>query len=191
LNIHMMVKDGRMSQYKTLWGEKMPYDNSSRLWDDNDESFFKDKEIVPIRQSGPHCVSTVLAMLSEKSPEYFQGVVNTQNPVSWSDSLKPFGMKFAYCPFDVRKIRFYMDELISYNDLFLLCYYSRKCSVEDIMGEPNESGWICGSHVVILHKDHIIDSKRGDSINAREHECMEAHTKRIFRIVPVDHRRGV
>jgi hypothetical protein len=187
----MMVKDGKMNPYKTLWGKIMPYDNVSKLWADNDGPFFIDKQIVPQKQSGPHCVSNVLAMLSGKTPEYFQKVVNTQDPLSWSDSLRPFEMKLAYCSHDIRKIKFYIDELKSYNDLFLLCYYSKSCSIEEIMGDPDEKGWVCGSHVVILHKDHIIDSKRGDSIDAREHDCMQAHTKRIFRIVPVAHRRGI
>ncbi|CAF5168391.1 unnamed protein product, partial [Rotaria magnacalcarata] len=35
-------------------------------------------------------------------PEDFQGNLNTQDPVSWSAALKPYGMKLAYCPHDAR-----------------------------------------------------------------------------------------
>ena len=58
------------------------------------------------------------------------------------------------------------------------------------MKDP-DSGFVCGSHVVILHKDRIIDSKRGDLMIAKEHECMQSHTKRIFRVVPANYKRGI
>lgn len=129
-------------------------------------------------------------MLTGKNPEDFQNdKVNTQDPNSWSDSLKPYGMKLAYCPTDVRKLKFYMDGLIKLNDLFLLCYYSPTDS--SILADPDPSGWVCGSHVVILHMNLIIDPKRGNKQPAKSHECNERHTKRIFRVVPVDYKRGL
>jgi hypothetical protein len=167
----------------------MTYNKRCNLWPTK-ESFFKDKEIHPIRQSGPHCVSTVLAMLTDKKPEDFQNnKLNTQDPISWSDCIKPYGMKLAYCPTDVRKLKFYIDELIALNDLFLLCYYSPTGSA--ILSDPDDSGWVCGSHVVILHRNQIIDPKRGDKQFAKEHKCNEKHTKRIFRVVPVHYERGL
>ncbi len=169
----------------------MSYDRNSRLWTNEEENFFRNKKIFPQIQEGSHCVSTTLAILTGEKPEYFQKVINTQDPVSWSEALKPFGMRLAYCPFDVRKIKWYIDELISYDDLFLLSYYSRRCNGERILSDPNTEGWICGSHIVTLHRDKIIDSKIGKAVDAKEHESMEAHTKRIFRVVPVDHERGI
>ncbi|CAF3448708.1 unnamed protein product, partial [Rotaria sp. Silwood2] len=76
------------------------YDPNSTLWSNTNESFFRDFEIKPIRQIGPHCVSTVLAMLTGKEPQDFQGKMNTQDPCSWSQVLQPYGMKLAYCPMD-------------------------------------------------------------------------------------------
>jgi hypothetical protein len=73
----------------------MPFDDSCHLWASGHEAFFRDREIVPLRQTGRHCVSTVLAMLVGTRPEDFQGRMNTQDPVSWSDALKPFGVKLA------------------------------------------------------------------------------------------------
>jgi len=167
----------------------MPYNKNSSLWPNKTDNFFNEKYIIPIEQSGPHCVSTVLAMLSGKNPDDFQNIINTQDPISWSDSLKEYGMKLAYCPFDIRKLKFYMDELIELNDLFILCYYSENC--DNILNDPNENGWICGSHVVILHKDKIIDPNGGLIESANEHKCNDRHTKRIFRVVPASLERGL
>jgi hypothetical protein len=168
----------------------MPYDFNSHLWQDKEEKFYSDNQFHPIKQRGPHCVSTVLAMLAGTDPEQFQGVVNTQDPVSWSDSLQKWGMKFAYCPTDVRKLRFYMTELIELNDLFTLSYYTT-LDKDVILGEPNEKGWICGSHIVILHRDKILDPATGMTTNAQEHRCNDFHAKRVFRVVPANYQRGL
>ena len=167
----------------------MPYDMSTTLWSNADENFFSDKELRPRHQEGPHCVSTALAVLTGADPESFQGIVNTQDPISWSEELHKFGMKLAYCPIDVRKLKFYMDELIRLDDLFLLCYYSP--TDDSILMDPDSSGWVCGSHVVVLHRDQILDSLIGIPAPATQHNCMEHYTKRIFRVVPVDHPKGV
>lgn len=168
----------------------MPFNKKSALWQDTQEHFFRDTAIRPVKQIGPHCVSTVLAMLTGRDPVYFQNdSLNTQDPVSWSGVLNPFGMKLAYCPFDVRKIKFYMDELIRLDDLFLLCYYSP--IGPEILKDPDENGWVCSSHVVILHRDKILDPMRGDMVSAKEHDCNGHHTKRLFRVVPADHPRGL
>ncbi|CAF1333805.1 unnamed protein product [Rotaria sordida] len=143
----------------------------------------------PTRQTGPHCVSTVLAMLTGKKPEDFQGKMNTQDPCSWSRVLQPYGMKLAYCPMDVRKLKFYMDKLIAFDDLFTLSYYTT-LDPKEILADPDNAGWITGSHIVILHRNQIIDPVLGRTTPALEHECNDYHTKRIFRVVPCDYVRG-
>lgn len=168
----------------------MPYDNSSRLWPATHDNFFRDRMISPVRQKGPHCVSTVLAMLADSPPENFQGNINTQDPVSWSDALKPFGMKLAFCPTDVRRLRFYIEELIDLDDLFTVSYFTPR-DPEALLADPDDSGWVCGSHIVIVHRDKIIDPQSGAPIDAHEHGCLTAHTKRIFRVVPATHERGL
>ncbi len=168
----------------------MPYNTSSTLWTNTDEHFFRPRRISPLRQTGPHCVSTVLAMLTASAPEDFQGRVNTQDPVSWSDALKPFDMKLAFCPTDVRRIKFYIDELIKLNDLFTVSYFTPGDS-DALLADPNDSGWVCGSHIVIVHRDKIIDPQTGVSVDAHAHVGLMAHTKRIFRVVPATHERGL
>ncbi|CAF1018490.1 unnamed protein product [Rotaria sordida] len=165
------------------------YDRNSTLWSNKDECFFRDFQIKPTRQTGPHCVSTVLAMLTGKKPEDFQGKMNTQDPCSWSRVLQPYGMKLAYCPMDVRKLKFYMDELIAFDDLFTLSYYTT-LDPKEILADPDNAGWITGSHIVILHRNQIIDPVLGRTTPALEHECNDYHTKRIFRVVPCDYVRG-
>ncbi|CAF1560781.1 unnamed protein product, partial [Adineta ricciae] len=127
------------------------YDHNTTLWSDKNEHFFHDYRIQPIAQRGPHCVSTVLAMLTGKTPEEFQGKMNTQDPFSWSQALQLYGMRLSYCPMDVRKLKFYMKELIALDDLFTLSYYTTLNS-KQILGDPDDNGWITGSHIVILHR---------------------------------------
>ena len=167
----------------------MSYDNSTTLWPYTEEHFFRDRELKPRGQFGSTCVSTALAVLTGAEPESFQGVVNTQNPVSWSEALRDYGMKLAYCPFDVRKLKHYMEELLQLDDLFLLCYYSPMNP--SLLADPDSTGWVCGSHVVVLHRDQVLDSLLGYQAPANQHDCRHHYTKRLFRVVPVDHPRGV
>jgi hypothetical protein len=177
---------------ETDFGE-IPYDFNCRLWGSG-EHFYRELIIEPFLQAGLTCVSTALGSLSGSGPEHFLGLqkngkLNTHDPVSWSEALKPFGMKLAYLPFDTRKLRFYMDELVELDDLFLLAYYSGM-SLE-MLKDPDDNGYLCESHVVILHRDQIIDPALGESRPAVEHWCNGCHTKRLFRVVPHDHRRGL
>lgn len=167
----------------------MPYNYASKLWPTDSDSFFRDRSIAPQQQIGPHCVSTVLAMLTAQTPETFQGRINTQDPVSWSVALSEFGLKLAYCPTDVRKLRFYLPELIRLDDLFTLSYYSPNDAT--ILKDPDHNGWVCGSHIVILHRDKIVDPATGQSVHALSHSCGDRYTKRIFRVVPLDCPRGL
>lgn len=168
----------------------MPYDATAHLWSNTQEAFFRDRTLVPRRQEGPHCVSTALAILTGAEPEQFQGVVNTQDPSSWSDKLREWGMQLAYCPTDARKLRFYMAELVALDDLFTLSYYCPGSSAE-ILGDPSGTGWVCGSHIVVLHRDRIFDSASGSVTPALAHGCNHFHTKRIFRVVPAGYRRSL
>lgn len=168
----------------------MAHDLKSHLWTNKTDSFFRDHKFEPIKQSGKHCVPASLAILTNKKSEEFQNdKVNTQDPYSWSEALRLSGMRLAYCPSDVRKLKFYMPELIELNDLFLLCYYSPTDST--ILDDPDEKGWVCGSHVVVLHRDKIVDPKYGNITDATKHECNDHHTKRLFRVLPDSHARGL
>lgn len=167
----------------------MPFDSTSTLWPTADDAFFRNRVVTPIQQYGPHCVSTVLAMLTSQTPETFQGRVNTQDPVSWSAALAAYGMKLAYCPTDVRKLRHYLPELLRLDDLFTLSYYSPTDA--SLLNDPNTEGWVCSSHIVILHRSQILDPASGTPVNALEHSCSDHFTKRIFRVVPQDSPRGL
>jgi hypothetical protein len=168
----------------------MPYDAASHLWRRSDESFFRDRNFSVIQQSGPHCVSTVLGILTGTSPQEFQGRINIQDPVSWSEALYAWNMKLAYCPTDARKIKHYMKELVALDDLFTLSYYTTK-NPQSILGEPDSRGWITGSHIVILHRGKILDSMSATTTEAFEHNCNDLFAKRIFRVVPSSHLRGL
>lgn len=168
----------------------MPFDRSSSLWSDATGPFFRDIELYPRMQDGPRCVSTSLSIMTGVEPEYFQEKINTQDPSSWSDSLIEWNMKLAYCPTDARKLKYYLDELIEVDDMFTLSFYLDFTEV-DILAPPDKDGWVVGSHVVVLHRDKVLDPMYGDVQDARTHELNDWHTKRIFRVVPADYPRGV
>lgn len=99
-------------------------------------------------------------------------------------------MKLAYCPTDVRRLKHYLRELVAYDDLFTLSYYTTTDPAV-LLGDPDAGGWLTGSHIVVLHRDQVYDPTDGAVTPALEHECNEYHTKRVFRVVPADHPRGL
>jgi len=121
--------------------EMQSNDHRSKLWGEGTDTFFREVEFKSRRQSGPHCVATVLSMLTDKNPEDIRPKINTQDPVRWSSYLMGHGMKLAFCPSDCRQLRHYLDDLLEINDLFTLSYYS-PAEPEKIFAEPNDSGWI-------------------------------------------------
>ncbi len=167
----------------------MGYNKISKIWPNNTEYFFRDYNLKPLKQKGTYCVSTSLAIITGETPEYFQKLINTQDSISWSEALRKFNMKLAYCPVDIRKIKFYINELIALDDLFLLSYYSP--IGEEILKDPDHNGWLVSSHIVVLHRSIILDSKSGNISHALKHECNSHHTKRTFRVIPLNHSRGL
>jgi hypothetical protein len=166
-------------------------DRNTPVWPAGEgEHYFRELVIQPLRQRGPTCVSTCLAMLTGKRPEDFQGNINTQDPVSWSAALQQYGMKLAYCPHDVRKLKFYIDELIALDDLFALSFYTTLDPAE-LLADADSTGFVTQSHFILLHRDKIYDSQKFQYVPVREHRCVNYHTKRIFRVLPVTHARGL
>lgn len=168
----------------------MPYDVTSRLWATQAEAFYRAIEFQPQQQKGPHCVATALAIIASTTPQTFMGKINTQDPVSWSAALLPFGMKLAYCSSDVRRVEFYVPDLEALDDLFLVSYYSTYAE-DELLTDPDEEGWICGSHVVVVHRDKAIDPATGRAVPLNRARARAYHTKRIFRVVPAEHSRGL
>ena len=189
------VKDTKFQINFGARGKKEPV--RSRIWSDGDNKFFPDLDLQPVIQKGPACVATALATASGTNPGHFldfPGFTN-MNPVSWSDALTNFNMKLAYCPTDTRKVKYYADELLQCDDLFIIGYYSpnyKHKDETDILLDPADDGKESAlSHAVILYKDKIYDSKNGTVTQFKEHQCIECHTKRIFRFVPSDYKRGI
>jgi hypothetical protein len=156
--------------------------------------FFRDLNIRHQVQSGPTCVLNTLSQLARASgfdvgPEHFMGNVNTQSPHSWSKALEPFGMQLAYCNTDLRRLEYYIDELVELDDLFLVSFYSA-----DPPYDPDSTGKLVVSHIVTLHRDEIIDTAKSGSFGiceATEYPRLDQPTKRIFRVVPAGHPRAV
>ena len=173
-------------------GMHQVFNHVGPLWSPREKAFFQNDDIKPQRQVGPTCVATTLAVVTGKTAEDFVGKMNTQDPISWSDALKPYGKKLAYCATDVRKLEWFRPELLRLDDLFLLCYYSPTGSdAADVLRTPDETGWVCGSHVLTLHRSRILDTIDGTATDAETHDCWNHHTKRIFRVVPADYGRGL
>lgn len=166
-------------------------DRNTPVWPADDKKYyFRHLALEPLCQMGPTCVSNCLATITGNRPEDFQGNINTQDPVSWSAALQPYGMKLAYCPHDMRKLKFYIEELIALDDLFLLSFYSAR-NPKEILADADSTGYVTQSHLIVLHRDKIYDSAKFRCEAARDHRCVNYHTKRIFRVLPATHARGV
>lgn len=171
----------------------MEYDLISMLWSEaGDEGalWFQDLVLTHRQQVGGSCVSTGLSMLTGEKPVQVRDRINTQDPVSWSRYLQPHGFKLAYCPTDLRRLRHYVDELLSLKGLFVICTYSPSSPLQ-IGGEPDEDGWVCGSHFVLLHRDTMYDTRFARPVLLRNYADSSRYVKRIFRVVPAWHVRGL
>ena len=102
----------------------------------------------------------------------------------------PHGIKLAYCPTDLRRLRFYRDELLALDDLFAVSTYSDDSPVQ-IGADPDRDGWICGSHFVILHRQTIHDTRNPNPIPFQDYPDVSRYVKRLFRVVPASHHRGL
>ena len=110
--------------------------------------------------------------------------------MTWSDALAPFGLKLAFVPHDIRKLRFYLPELVSADDLWTLSYYCPREEVGEMLRDPRqEDGWLCSSHIVLLHRGVVYDPSKSAPTPVEEHHMRDMPTKRIFRVVPVANRR--
>ena len=133
-----------------------------------------------------------MAVVTGKTAEDFVGKMNTQDPISWSAALKPYGKKLAYCATDARRLEWFKPELLWLDDLLLLCYYSPTGhTAGDILRTPSDTGWVCGSHVLTMHRDRILNTLDCSDTSAEGHDCWNHHTKRIFRVVSTDYPRGL
>ena len=181
-----------MQAMNLIWGGNMPdFDPSSSLWPDGPgQPFFAQLNIVHRQQVGGTCVSTGLSLLTGESPAAVRQQINTQNPVSWSVYLQAHGMKLAYCPTDLRRLKHYVPELLAHHDLFTLSTYS-PLDAQTIGSDPDSSGWVCGSHFVVLYQDTVYDTRWSQPVALRDYPDLERYVKRMFRVVPVNHPRGL
>jgi hypothetical protein len=165
-------------------------DATAPLWPNATDAFFRNRDVRHIRQVGLTCVPTSLAMVAGTDACDLTAGVNTQDPVSWSAALGRFGMKLAYLPTDARKLRFYIRELVKLDDLFVIGIYT-PADPAAILADPGPDGWVCGSHLVVLHRGRILDPLREGPADALRCDRLDCHTKRAFRVVPVRHPRGL
>jgi len=163
------------------------------IWTGDDDTFFNELTIQHKNQSGPSCVATTLSMIVESlgftaDVDYFKQVTNSQSPQTWSDSLKPFGLQLAYCNTDVRRLKFYLEELASLKDLFLVSFYSI-----DPPFDIDRNGKLCTAHIVTMHKNVIYDTAKdveyGGVSMFQNYPRLNRPVKRIFRVVPLGHAR--
>ena len=166
------------------------FDPHSRLWPAPDGRFFPDLTIRHRRQVGGSCVSTCLSLLSGEDPELIRHQVNTQDPVSWSAYLRPYGMKLAYCPTDLRRLKHYVPELLALDDLFAIGTYSPE-EPREIGAEPDDEGWICSSHLVLLHRGTVHDTRFEQPCELVRYRDRNRYVKRLFRVVPAGSARGI
>jgi hypothetical protein len=167
------------------------FDAHTSLWSPSEASpHFHHLCLTHRVQIGGTCVSTGLSLLTKEEPVDVRAHLNTQDPISWSRYLQRHGMKLAYCATDLRRLRHYVNELLAHDDLFTLSTYSPS-SAHDIGEEPDRNGWICGSHFVVLHRDTVYDTRFAHPVPLREYCDLDRYVKRLFRVVPASHVRGL
>lgn len=167
------------------------FDYHARCWSPPEASpLFPNLSIQHRTQIGGTCVSTGLSLLTEEKPEEIRKKVNTQDPVSWSRYLGGYQMKLAYCSYDFRRLRHYVDELLAHNDLFTISTYTP--TKQDKIGcNPDEHGWVCASHFVVLYRDTVYDTRIDHPVALRDYRDLNRYVKRLFRVVPINHVRGL
>ena len=176
-------------------GEKSKYsfgfDLRGKIWSGKSSvRHFQQRKIKHAQQKGGTCVSTGLSLLTGEAPEKINAQINTQDPVTWSNYLLKYGMKLAYCNTDFRRLRHYVRELLDLDDLFVVCTYT-PTNPNMIGKEPDESGWVCGSHFTLMHRDVVHDTRFTDSVLIQDYRDLDRYVKRIFRVVPSDNPRGL
>lgn len=167
------------------------FDSASQLWANQPMvAYFRDRIIQHRQQVGGSCVSTCLSLLTGQAPTEVRRHVNTQDPVSWSQYLQSFDMKLAYCPTDLRRLKHYLPDLLAIDDMFTISTYSPS-DASSIGAEPDENGWVCGSHIVLLHRSTVYDTRYDAPIALNAYADNQRYVKRLFRVVLVDHTRGL
>lgn len=177
----------------TIQETAMNYDLASTLWTeaaDEGKSWFQELRLTHRQQVGGSCVSTGLSLLTGEEPVHVRQQINTQDPVSWSRYLQRHGFKLAYCPTDFRRLAHYVDELLALDDLFTLSTYSPGNPLE-IGAEPDDDGWVCGSHFVLLHRDTVYDTRYRTAVRLEDYVDTNRYIKRLFRVLPANHQRGL
>ncbi len=186
-----------VSVIKMMTEEGWKPDPTAPIWwpdpGSNDGPFFHDLNLQHIKQQGPSCVPTTLAMIAKAtgalvSPEDIMLEINSQAPHTWSDALSPYGMQLAYCNTDVRRLSHIVDELVTLDDLFLVSFYSEDPPFDPPLG----SGKLCTAHIVTLHRDIIFDTaktKIRGKVPAITYPRINNPIKRVFRVLPLGHRR--
>lgn len=101
------------------------------------------------------------------------------------------GQGVVLCDNKLTMSTLYAPEPVALNDFFTMSYFTPPGPAEVWKDPRPRDGWICGSHIVILQGGDIVDPARGDRVPALGHHSMERFTKRIFRVVPADHARGL
>ncbi len=162
------------------------FDLNSQLWSPAHPTgpFFRDIQIEHRLQVGGSCVSTGLSLLTKEEPATVRGSVNTQDPVSWSAYLQRHGMQLAYCNTDFRRLKHYVAELLALDDLFCISTYSPS-DPNEIGEEPDDSGWVCGSHFVVLSRGTVYDTRWSRPVPLAGYSGVDCYVKRVFRVVGV------
>ncbi len=169
----------------------MPHDLHSTLWDAHESSpLFPDLKLQHRRQTSTDCVANALSVLALAEPASIALEINTQSPISWSDYLLGAGYQLAYCNTDFRRLHHYVDELLELDDLFLISTYG-SMEPSQIGREPDQNGWITGSHIAVLYRDTVYDSMLSGPCRLRDYPRNNRYVKRLFRVVPAGFSRSL
>ena len=160
------------------------------LWPDSSQRFFPSLQLNSSPVPGTFSIASIISSLTGADLETIMDQVEANDPLSWSLVLSEFGMKLAYCPTDVRRVIHYLDELVKLNDVFIVSFYTPERPPR-ILAEPDNLGWVCGMHSVLILRDMVYDPYLDVRQSIYAHHSRHFHTKSIFRVVSADCERGL
>ena len=153
----------------------MQLSKRASLWPSREDCFFKDSKLNS-KKLGEISVFKLLATLTDAKQEFFKERMNKYYPIDLFNAFMWLGFRVVPCLTYNPSLKFYIDELIKLNDLFVIIYFTNKS-----VGK----GLIRNGRVTVLFRDRLYLADGSRSIQMKE--CPDKQLIGIYRIVPEHH----
>jgi|GEM_PF-5959452 hypothetical protein len=160
----------------------------TKLWHSCRRKYFPKYDFNVSDYRGSDEVDNVLSLMTGQRRSYFKARIDKNNPMTWSSALWVLGLKLIVCPTEFHKLKFYLDELLMHDDLFLICHYSKKLTDNpQLIFSDSQDDYIYKKFSTkILHRNRLIDVETG-TIGLVTNKYPDCYIKWICRVVPFDY----